>query len=405
MSKRVVITGMGILTALGRGIDDTACAVRAGKSGISKITSFTTDRYKSDTGGEIRQGLIEEYFLENKGYVLDRASHLVLTACKDAFLNASLNTTNLAGQDISVFLGTTLGGMLSSQKFHRYFLLKTNKKERRLLLRDCLTNQSMHVAQQFGLIGEALVLNNACVSGLTTIGMAFRRLRSGQGSLTVAGGYDVMSEFTYAGFSSLQLVTQEKCRPFDKNRTGLALGEGAGVIVLEELGHALARNAQIYAEIIGFSQSTDAYHLTRPDPEAKGACNAIVWAIKDACISPGEIDYINAHGTGTLANDPMEAKAISMALGDCAPKVPVSSIKPMIGHTLGAAGAIDVIISTIAMKNQFLPVNLNYENPDPNCKLNIVSGQSKDAAIKVILSNSFGFGGSNGAILLRKFKR
>jgi len=405
MAKRVVVTGIGILTALGRGIAKTASALKAGKSGISKITSFATDRYNRDVGGEVKEDLIDRDFSKNKGLVLDRASYLVLTACKDALSSASLNGAGVGTQDVSVFLGTTLGGMLSGQIFHRDYLLEKNNERRSLLLNDYLANQSVRVIREFDFAGEALTLNNACASGLNTIGLAFRRLRSGQMPLAIAGGYDVMSDFTYAGFSSLQLITQEKCRPFDKNRTGLTLGEGVGIVVLEEMDHALNRNAHIHAEVIGFGQSTDAYHLTKPDPEAKGACKAIASAIKDAGVSTGEIDYINAHGTGTLANDPMEAKAINMALGNYGRKVPVSSTKPMTGHTLGAAGAVDSIISIIAMKDNFLPVNLNYENPDPNCELNIISKQSKSVEIKVALSNSFGFGGSNGAILLRKLEK
>ena len=402
MVKSVVITGVGILTALGRGISDTACALKAGKSGISKITSFATDKYNADTGGEIEEYLIDR---DLSGNALDRASYLVFTACKDALSGAFFNAADKRSQDISVFLGTTLGGMLSGQNFHRDYLLKRNKEKRRLPLSDYLTNQGIHISRAFNSIGETLILNNACASGLNAIGLAFRRLRSGQASLAIAGGYDVMSDFTHAGFSSLQLVTREKCRPFDKNRSGLILGEGAGIIVLEEMGHALKRNAHIYAEIIGFGQSTDAYHITKPDPEAKGACKAITSAIKDAGISAGEIDYINAHGTATSANDPMETMAINAALGGYGRKIPVSSTKPMTGHTLGAAGAVDLIISTIAINNNLLPVNLNYENPDPKCELNIISGQSKNAEIKVALSNSFGFGGSNGAALLRKFEK
>ena len=404
MAKRVVITGMGVLTALGRGISDTAQALKAGRSGISKITSFTIDKYKSNTGGEVKEGLIDRDFAENRGPVMDRASCLILTACSDAVIGAALRPAGTELQDIAVFLGTTLGGMLSGQKFHRDYLLERNKENRRSYLNDYLAGQDIRIAREFGFTGETLVLNNACASGLNAIGLAFKSLRSGRISLAVAGGYDVVSDFTYAGFSSLQLVTQEKCRPFDKNRNGLVLGEGAGILILEELERAVNRKADIMAEVIGFGQSTDAYHLTRPDPEAKGACVAINMAIKDAGIRASEIDYINAHGTGTPANDPMEAKAIHMALGDHGRKVPVSSTKPMTGHTLGGSGAIEAIISVIAMKNSFLPVNLNYENEDPDCKLNIIAGQSGTAQIKIALSNSFGFGGSNSAILLRKFE-
>lgn len=404
MRRRVVITGMGILTALGRGISDTLSALESGVTGISKIASFVTENYKVDAGAEVKDIFIDKDFKENKEEKLDRSSYLILTACRDALSNASLPRDGVEFKKIPIFLGTTLGGMLSGQRFHSDYFLERNKENRVSLLKDYLAcNQAVHIAREFGFSGEVMVLNNACSSGSSAIGLAFRRLSSGSAPFAVAGGYDVMSAFTHAGFSSLQLISSEKCRPFDKNRSGLLLGEGAGVIVLEELDHALNRRADIISEVIGFGQSSDAYHLTKPDPEAQGACRAIAMAINDAEISAHDIDYINAHGTGTLANDSMETKAIKMALGDHGVKVPVSSTKAMTGHTLGAAGAVEVIISAIAMKHNLLPVNLNYEMPDPDCMLNIVSGQSRAAEIKIALSNSFGFGGSNVAILLRKY--
>jgi 3-oxoacyl-[acyl-carrier-protein] synthase II len=212
-----------------------------------------------------------------------------------------------------------------------------------------------------------------------------------------------MSDFTHAGFSSLELVTSGKCQPFDKNRNGLVLGEGAGILVLEEMDQALRRRANILAEIIGYGQSSDAYHITKPDPEALGASRAITMAISDAKILPEEIDYVNAHGTGTIANDSMEAKALHLALGKHGVKVPVSSTKPMTGHLLGAAGSVEVIFSIIAINNSIIPENLNYETPDLECELNIVTGGSRNAELKIVLSNSFGFGGSNSAMLIKRF--
>ena len=407
MKKRVVVTGMGILTALGRGIPVTEEALKERKTGIDTITSFDTSRHRTNIGGEIKNSLIDVDFAKDGTHPLDRASQLTLTACHDAFISALLPvSTEQYTEETPVILGTTLGGMLSGQRYHRDLLMGKNKEHRATFLKDYFScNQAAHIVDRFGLIGETLVLNNACASGLSAIGYAFYRVRSGDISIAVAGGYDVMSEFTHAGFNSLQLVSSEKCRPFDKDRNGLVLGEGAGVLILEELNYALNRGAHIFAEIIGYGQSSDAYHITKPDPQAQGASSSIKMALKDAAISPIEIDYVNAHGTGTRTNDPMETKALHLALGEHASNVPVSSTKPMIGHTLGAAGAVEVIISIVAMNNDIIPENLNYATPDPECNLNIVCNGSKNAEIKTVLSNSFGFGGSNGAMLLRKVEK
>jgi len=406
MNKRVVITGIGVLTALGRGMPAIEEALREGKSGIGTITSFDSSRHKTNIGAEVKNSLIDEDFSSCKRCYLDRASRLVLTACQDAFTSASLSPDAARCIEAPVILGTTLGGMLSAQEYHRDLLLCRNEGRRTALLSDYLScNQAAHVADRFGLIGEALVQHNACASGLSAIGCAFWRIRSGEASIAVAGGYDVMSEFTHAGFSSLQLVSSDKCRPFDNNRNGLVLGEGVGILMLEELKYALDRKVRIFAEVIGYGQSSDAYHITKPDPKAWGAYNAIMMALKSAATSPTEIDYVNAHGTGTRANDHMEAKALYLALGKHGANVPVSSTKPMTGHLLGGAGAVEMIISIAAINNSIIPENLNYNTPDPECRLNISSCRSKNAQIKTVLSNSFGFGGSNGAIILRKTEK
>jgi len=272
------------------------------------------------------------------------------------------------------------------------------------VLSDSLAcHQAPYIADRLNLIGEALVVNNACASGLNAIGYAFNRIRSGNATVAIAGGYDTMSDFTHAGFSSLELVTPSKCQPFDKNRNGLVLGEGAGILILEEMDQALRRKANILAEIIGYGQSSDAYHITKPDPEAQGASRAITMAINDAGISLEEIDYVNAHGTGTIANDSMETKALHSALGEYGVKVPISSTKPMTGHLLGAAGSVEVIFSIIAINSNIIPENLNYETPDPECKLNIVTGGNKKCGLNIVLSNSFGFGSNNACLIFRRY--
>ena len=317
MKNRVVVTGMGILTALGRGLSITEQALREGRSGISEITSFDVSAHKTSLGAEVKDSFMEVDCIK------DRASSMVLAACQDAFMSAAIHTSNGYSIKAPVILGTTLGGMLSGQQYHRDLIFDKNKDKRAELLKDYFScNQAAHVINKFGLLGEALILHNACASGLSAIGCAFHRIKFGDTSIAVTGGYDVFSDFTHAGFNALQLVAPERCCPFDKNRSGLILGEGAGILILEELDHALARGAHIFVEIIGYGQSSDAYHITKPDPTAKGAICAILMALKDAGISPAEIDYINAHGTGTKLNDPMEAMAINVALGNHGSKIP-----------------------------------------------------------------------------------
>jgi len=403
MKKRVVITGMGIVTSLGAGVDATALALKESRPAIGTIISFDASKHRTNQGGEVSLEIIESVFDKDSKYYLDRSSRLLLRACRDALENAKLMPAR--GQFIKapLIVGTTLGGMLASQRFHRAMLLKEDINKYVPLMRDSLAcHQPFHVASIIGIIGETAVLNNACASGLSAIGCAFERVRLGKVAVAIAGGYDEMSDFTHAGFNALQLVTSDKCRPFDKNRSGLVLGEGAGVVVIEELEHAMKRHANICAEIIGFGQASDAYHLTKPDPEAQGAVCAIRAAIDEAGIVPELIDYVNAHGTGTPSNDSMETKALYCALGSYAQKVPVSSTKPFTGHTLGASGAIEVIFSAISMQKNIIPENLNFKTPDLDCNLNLVIGQSKEQNLKNVLSVSFGFGGSNAAMLLRK---
>lgn len=404
MDRRVVITGMGVVTSLGRGIEVSALALKESRPGISTIKSFDSAKHRTNQGGEVSVELLD-YALDNsQKRQLDRSSKLLLIACRDALEMARLTPARGSFLRAPLVVGTTLGGMLAAQRFHRAMLLKKDIREYAFLIRDSIScHQPFHVASIIGIIGETTVLSNACASGSSAIGCAYERVRNGNAAFVIAGGYDEMSDFTHAGFNSLQLVTPDKCRPFDKNRSGLVLGEGAGVMVIEEIEHAIKRKAPIYAEIIGFGQASDAYHITKPDPEAKGAACAIRMAIEEARIDPESIDYVNAHGTGTYSNDTMEAKALYLTLGSYAKKIPVSSTKPFTGHLLGAAGAVEAIFSVISLQESVIPENLNFETPDSECSLNIITGVSKAVNIKIVLSNSFGFGGANSALLLRKF--
>ncbi len=405
MKKRVVITGMGIVTSLGAGVNITASALQKSNSAIGTIASFDPSKHKTSQGGEVDSKILKCALDQSPQFLLDRSSKLLLCACREALQSAKLVASEKQYIEAPLIMGTTLGGMLAGQRFHRAVLLREDTRKYAPLLGDALCCQPFHVASILGIVGDTMVLNNACASGLSAIGCAYERVRFGKVTLAIAGGYDEMSDFTHAGFNALQLITSDKCRPFDKNRSGLILGEGAGVVVIEELDHAIKRRAEIYAEIIGYGQTSDAYHITKPDPEAQGAARAIRGAIEDALIMSDAIDYVNAHGTGTFSNDIMEAKALYLALGEYAQKVPVSSTKPFTGHLLGAAGATEAIFSIISLQKKIIPENLNFETPDPECKLNIVTGSSKKRDLKVVLTNSFGFGGSNSAMLLKKFER
>jgi 3-oxoacyl-[acyl-carrier-protein] synthase II len=399
LNKRVVVTGMGIITACGTGPEDNWSAMAAGISGIKEIQSFDASKYRGRCGGEAH-GFSCPAVEKLKRVRLDRASLMLIHTVRQAFVQADVSGA-IQGEESLVSLGTTLGGMLSGQAFHEEVIQKGIDRARVSLISDYLAHyQPVNIIREFGLRGDTVSFSNACASGTNAIGYGYRRIRNGEYGIAVCGGYDTMSEFTFAGFNALMAVSPTLCRPFDKNRDGLVLGEGAGIVVLEELQHALDRGADILAEVAGYGESADAYHMTSPDPTGKQASNAMNNALRDA--GHPEIDYINAHGTGTGLNDVMEAGAIRRSFGDRAGTIPVSSIKPMIGHILGGAGAVEAIVSILAIRNKVLPPNLNYETPDDECDINIVR-ESAGRNVKTVLSNSFGFGGANASLILREY--
>jgi len=397
--KRVVVTGMGMITSLGTGTEENWPHIAAGLSGIKKMESFDAARYRGQYGGEAK-GFVSASLDNLKDVRLDRASHLLIHTVREALANAGIAGL-IEDREVFLSLGTTLGGMLSGQIFHNEVIQKGLHKARVSLVSDYMAHyQPVNVFREFNIKGDTMLFSNACASGTNAIGYASRSIRDGKYSISLCGGYDVMSEFTFAGFNSLMAVSPTLCRPFDKNRDGLALGEGAGILVLEELEHALNRNAPIVAEVTGYGESSDAYHMTSPDPAGSQASKAINRALTDAGCP--EVDYINAHGTGTKYNDSMEAGAIAKSFGEKARTIPVSSVKPMIGHLLGGAGAVEAIISILAINNKTVPPNLNYDTPDPECGLNIIK-QTLKKNIKTALSNSFGFGGSNASLIVREY--
>ncbi len=399
MARRVVITGVGIVTAHGTGYEANLDGMRSGRDSIGPVRSFDVSVYRGKTGGEAKGFSFDMPLRTLRRDRLDRSSQLLLTVVEEARRRSGIT---LDGTQALVFLGTTLGGMISGTRYHADYIRKGSGLARPSLLTDYLAHfQGEHLMEEYGIYGSAMTLSDACASGANAIGYAFRSIRDGLADVAIAGGYDPMCEFTFAGFNSLQAVTPTLCRPFDSNRDGLVLGEGAAVLIMEELGSAIRRGAKILGEVAGFGASSDAHHSTRPDPDALGAVSAIKAALDDACVYASDIDYINAHGTATPYNDLMEAKAIGAVFGGR--PVPVSSIKPMIGHLLGAAGAVEAVVSLMAINEGFIPQNINCESIDPECRINVVRESAPRASIKRVLSNSFGFGGANASLVLQGF--
>ncbi|MBI5236504.1 MAG: beta-ketoacyl-[acyl-carrier-protein] synthase family protein [Deltaproteobacteria bacterium] len=401
MTRRVVVTGMGIITALGSGKAENLSGIIAGASAIGRLTSFDASGYRGATGAEIRGFEFDKALSPNSPKRYDRAAKLLLTVAREAIREAGF--ADKLPADTPVVLGTTLGGMLSGSAFHKEIVL--GREGRASSLFDYIAfSQGVRVAEDNGASSNVFSISNACASGTNAIGFALNEIRGGISDIALAGGYDTMCEFTVAGFNSLQAITTTLCRPFDLRRDGLVLGEGAAILILEEMGAAKRRGTTILAEIAGYGESSDAYHITRPDPTAGGARLAIKRALEDAACAPSDVDYINAHGTATSFNDAMEAKAIREVFKDHAKTVPVSSIKSAVGHILGGAGAIEAVISIVAMNESILPSNINYSTPDPECPLNIVDRPGQKHNIKRVLSNSFGFGGANAALVIQKYR-
>lgn len=398
MHRRVVITGMGIVTTHGIGKPANWSRILAGESGFRPISLFDTSGYHTHTGGEVTDLPVAEWkrFRPSR---LDRASHLLRLAFDEAVEESGWAVENLSSSAPIVALGTTLGGMASGERYHKAYLRKGPARALPSLLFDHLAHaQGLHLMEEFGIPGVPRVFTNACASGTNAIGHVFRAVRAGESEVAVCGGYDPLCEFVFAGFHSLQALTTDLCRPFDRDRSGMALGEGAGVLLLEALDHARRRGAAVLGEVIGYGESTDAFHMTRPDPEGRGAASAMKSALEDAEVEPGAVGYINAHGTGTGFNDAMESAAILSVMG---PEVPVSSTKSMIGHLLGGAGAVEAILTLLALRDRRLPPNVNYAHPDPACALRIVTATEAAPSLAVAVSNSFGFGGSNATLVFR----
>lgn len=409
--KRVVITGLGAVSPVGNDIESTWESLKSGKNGIDKITLFDPSRSKVSLVAEVKNFDYSKYIDPKSAKRMDRFTQFIVCAAKMAFEDSMLNDTNFDKSDARVVIGSGIGGLGTIQEQIEKLTLKGPGKVSPFFIPASIVNIApAHVSMELGLQGPSTAIVTACASGTDAVGDAFRSIRDGYHFVAIAGGCEAaITESGIAGFANMTALHsgEDKNRasiPFDKDRSGFVMGEGGGALVLEELDHALARNAKIYAEITGYGQSCDAYHITSPDPEGKGAIKAMQRAISDAGITPDKIDYINAHGTSTPYNDKFETQAIKAVFGDHSSKLLISSTKSMTGHLLGAAGAIEAIACVKALEEGIVPPTINLQNPDPECDLNYVADFKIESDIKYTLSNSLGFGGHNATIIMKKWE-
>jgi 3-oxoacyl-[acyl-carrier-protein] synthase II len=390
-TRRVAVTALGVISPLGQGAEESVAALRAGRDGVSAVTTFDVSKTRCKTAGQV--GLIQ-HAERGRRNGLHPASRMMIAAARELAAGDSAFEPQL------LVIGTTSGGMSFGEQFYRAQVGKNHSRKRAAWLANYLPQKPVLDAQEAcGWSAPSQIIANACASGTNAIGHAFRLVRAGQCARVLCGGYDAISEMVFVGFDSLQASTPEKIRPFDKSRTGLVLGEGAALLALEDMERARQRGAPILAEITGYGISTDNHHLTQPHPSGIGPRQAMERALADAGRTPANVDYINAHGTATTFNDATEGAAIAQLFGD---RVPVSSTKSMMGHALGAAGAIEAVFSILALRHQFLPPNINLEERDPAWSLNVVANHSREARLRCVVSNSFGFGGTNASVVIEE---
>ena len=411
MRRRCVITGMGAVTPCGNTVDEFWNNIKNGVSGIDFITKFDTTDYKVKVAGEVKNFDPELYVTKKDIKRNDMYSIYAIAAAQQAYDMSGIKEDEIDHDRFGVMLGSGIGGLMTINEQIEKLTLKGPSKVSPLFIPMSISNMAAgNISIRFKANGISENIVSACATGTSSIGEAFLKIRDGYQDIMLAGGAEAsITPIGVAGFTNLTALSQnpdpkKASRPFDKNRDGFVMGDGAGVLMLEEMEHALKRGAKIYGEIVGFGSSSDAYHITAPCPDGSGAAKAIKYAIEDAGITAGDVDYINAHGTSTHANDSGETAAIKLAFGDKAKKVAISSTKSMTGHLLGAAGAIEAIACVKATEENFVPPTVNYETPDEECDLDYVPNEGRSMNVKYALSNSLGFGGHNAVLCFKKWE-
>jgi 3-oxoacyl-[acyl-carrier-protein] synthase II len=400
MNKRVVITGLGVISSIGHGWKDFWDSLLVGESGISPVTSFDTTNQFTHNGGEVHNFKPEQGNIKNQSPFLNRASEMALAATTLALEDSCLSNDDLTVNTVGVSFGTTFGAIQTIELINN-LLLGNHEINSRLCYQLLTHSTPSAVAMENICSGPNFMFSTACAAGNYAIGYGFDMIRLGRAEIVLAGASDPFSRIAFTGFNQFSAVAPEKCQPFDKNRKGMMVAEGAGTLVLESLDSALRRNAPIYAEIGGYGLSCDAHHMTTASVDGITSC--MKQAMKDSGISIDLVDYISAHGTGTAANDRMECLAIKELFGDRYKNIPVSSIKSMLGHTMGAASALEAIACSLAVKNNILPPTINFEIADPECDIDCVPNLARKHIVNIALNNSYAFGGNNASLVLRKY--
>ncbi|HHW32454.1 MAG TPA: beta-ketoacyl-ACP synthase II [Clostridiaceae bacterium] len=410
MKRRVVVTGMGVISPVGIGVEEFWNSIKAGKSGISHLTRFDVTNYPAKVGGEIKDFDPTKYIEKKEARRMDRYCQYAVAAAIMALENSGIDLDSIDHDRMGVIVGSGIGGIETLEEQYNVLNTKGPGRVSPFFIPMMIANMaSGQIAIRFGAkaINECVV--TACATGTNAIGDAYKVIQRNAADIMITGGSEAsITPLSVAGFCSMGALSKNPdpetaCRPFDLDRDGFVMAEGAGILILEELEHAKNRGANIIAEIVGYGSNDDAYHITAPSEGGEGAARCMMEAINDAGISPDEIGYINAHGTSTDLNDRTETMAIKKVFGEHAYKLAVSSTKSMTGHMLGAAGAVEAIITVNALKDGFLPPTINYKTPDPECDLDYVPNKGRKADIQYALSNSFGFGGHNAVLLFKKY--
>ncbi len=410
MKKRVVVTGLGVIAPNGTGKDDFWESSLAGRSGVDGITSFDVSRLHSKIAGQVKDFDPCAYMSGKIAKSVDRYAHLGLAAARMAIEDSALCLPESNRDRIGVIVGSGYGGALFREEQLKVCINRGSHRIHPLCVPQVMPNAvAGHISIEFGLRGQCLLIATACASGSHAIGEAFRKIQHGEADVILSGGAEApLTEYTFGAFCSLRVLSSanrpphEASRPFDGERDGFVLGDGAAILVMEELEHALERGAHIYAEIIGYGATSGAYHLVIPQPDGEDAARTMRITLEDAKMAPADIDYVNAHGTGTRANDVAETKAIKSIFGSHAPHVPISSMKSMTGHSIGAASAIEAAACCLTIERQVIHPTINHTTPDPECDLDYVPNISRHAEINTVMSNSFGFGSHNACIIFKK---
>jgi 3-oxoacyl-[acyl-carrier-protein] synthase II len=408
-SRRVVITGLGVVTSIGHDVETFWSSLLAGRGGIHRITLFDPSEFGSQIGAEVRDWEAARHMDPKEARRNDRYTHFGFVAAKQAVQDSGLDMTREDGDRVGVIIGSGIGGMWTYESQLKVLAERGPRKVSPFTIPSLIGNMCAGlVAIEYGARGPSFGIVSACATGTHALGEAAHAIRRGDADVMVAGGSEAaITPFAYASFCSMKAMStrndqpEQACRPFDKGRDGFIMGEGAGVLVLESLEHAQARGARIYCELAGYAATSDAFHITQPDPEGKGLSLAMTRALKSAGLAPDAIDYINAHGTSTPYNDKFETLAVKKVFGDHARRLAISSTKSMTGHLLGAAGGIESVICAKTIQTGRIAPTINLHDPDPDCDLDYVPNVAREAKVRAVLSNNLGFGGQNAAAVFR----